>query len=128
MKQHLPGKIIITLVLAFCLAGFIASAALASITFKGKIDEIRKANALGLGEHEIYFVIKLDSEPYKQFRMPTSDALSYGIIDQVGNSQIVTPKQSKGLGWKVKLECDPDPTGSLSRPVYRVKDLERLDD
>jgi hypothetical protein len=122
------GKIFITILLAICLTGIMAPAAQASVTFKGKIDEIRKATALGLGERDVFFVIKLNTEPYKLFRMTPNDALSYGIIDQVGNSQIVTPKQAVGLGWKVKLDCDPNPEGALNRPVYRVKDLEKLDD
>jgi hypothetical protein len=128
MKQFCRAKIITVVLVAVCLTGIMAAAALASVTFKGKIDEIRKANAMGLGDREVFFVIKLNSEPYKLFRMTPNDAVSYGIIDQVGNSQIVTPKQAKGLGWKVKLECDPNPEGALNRPVYRVKDLERLDD
>ena len=45
-----------------------------------------------------------------------------------GPAQVVTPKMSKGLGWKVKLTCDANKTGSLKTPVYKVISLERLGD
>ena len=33
--------------------------------------------------------------------------MRYGLIEQAGPTGVVTPKMSKGIGWKVKLTCDP---------------------
>jgi hypothetical protein len=128
--MHLSRRTIITtlLLLAFCLAGALASyGAAATGNFTGKIQDIRKATALGLGERETFYTIKLDSEPKPEFRLSVDDAVNYGLVDAAGPSMVVTPRMKKGLGWKVRLICDPDPSGSLSAPVYRVKSLIRLD-
>ena len=50
------------------------------------------------------------------------------MIEAAGPTEVVTPKKSKGLGWKVKLTCDANKTGSLKIPVYKVISLERLND
>jgi hypothetical protein len=127
--MHLSRKTIITtlLLLAFFLAGAPASSGAPAIaTFTGKIQDIRKATALGLGKRETFYTIKLDSQPRPEFRLSDDDAVYYGLVDPAGPSMVVTPKMKKGLGWKVRLTCD-NPTGSLSAPVYRVRSLERLD-
>jgi hypothetical protein len=126
--MHLSRRTIITtlLLLAFCLAGALASSGAATAIFTGKIQEIRKATALGLGKRETFYTIKLDTKPKYEFRFSEDDAVSYGLVDAAGPSMVVTPKMKKGLGWKVTLTCD-GPTGSLSAPVYRVKALKRLD-
>jgi hypothetical protein len=127
--MNLSRKTIITtlLLLAFFLAGALASYGVPAIAiFTGKIQEIRKGTALGLGKKETFYTIKLASEPKYEFRLTEDDAVSYGVVDPAGLSMVVTPKMKKGLGWKVRLNCD-NPTGSLSAPVYRVRSLERLD-
>jgi len=129
--MHLSRKTIMTTLLlpAFFLSGALASyGAAATPTFTGKIQEIRKGTALGLGKRETFYTIKLASEPKPEFRLSDDDAVHYGLVDPAGPSMVVTPKMKKGLGWKVTLTCDYDPTGSLSAPVYRVKALKRLDD
>ena len=127
--MKLSRKTIITtlLLLAFFLAGALASSgAPATATFTGKIQDIRKATALGLGKRETFYTIKLDNKPKPEFRLSVEDAVHYGLVDPAGPSMVVTPKMKKGLGWKVTLTCE-GPTGSLSAPVYRVKALKRLD-
>jgi len=109
----------------FILAGVLAASG-APAVFTGKVQDIRKAAALGLGKKETFYTMKLDSEPRSEFHLSEEDAVHYGLIDPAGPSMVVTPKMKKGLGWKVRVTCD-DPTGSLSAPVYRVKTLERLD-
>jgi hypothetical protein len=128
--MDLSRKTIITtlLLLTFFFAGAPASyGAPAIATFTGKIQDIRKATALGLGKRETFYTIKLDSDPKPEFRLSEDDAVNYGVVDAAGPSMVVTPRMKKGLGWKVRLICDPDPSGSLSAPVYRVKSLIRLD-
>jgi hypothetical protein len=128
--MNLSRRTIMTTLLlaAFCLAGALASygAPAATATFTGKIQDIRKGTALGLGKHGTFYTIKLASEPKYEFHLSEDDAVSYGVVDPAGPSMVVTPKMKKGLGWKVRLTCD-NPTGSLSAPVYRVRTLERLD-
>jgi hypothetical protein len=127
--MKLSRKTIMTtlLLLAFCLAGAQVSLGVPPIAiFTGKIQDIRKATALGLGKRETFYTIKLDSKPRYEFRLSEDDAVSYGLVDPAGPSMVVTPKMKKGLGWKVRLTCD-NPTGSLSAPAYRVRSLERLD-
>ena len=127
--MNLSRRTIITtlLLLAFCLAGASASSGAPAVaTFTGKIQDIRKATALGLGKRETFYTIKLDTKPKYEFRLSEDDAVSYGLVDPAGPSMVVTPRMKKGLGWKVRLTCD-NPTGSLSAPAYRVRSLERLD-
>jgi hypothetical protein len=127
--MNLSCKTIITtlLLLAFCLAGALASyGAPATATFTGKIQDIRMATALGIAKRETFYTIKLDSKPKAEFRLSVDEAVHYGLVDPAGPSMIVTPKMKKGLGWKVRLTCD-NPTGPLSAPVYQVRSLKRLD-
>jgi hypothetical protein len=115
------------LVLAFCLAGALASSGAPAIaTYTGKIQDIRMATALGPGKRGTFYTIKLDNQPKMEFRLSVDKAVHYGLVDAIGPSMVVTPKMKKGLGWKVKLNCD-NPSGSLSAPCYRVRSLERLD-
>jgi hypothetical protein len=127
--MHLSRKTIVTtlLVLAFCLAGALASSGAPAIaTYTGKIQDIRMATALGPGKRGTFYTIKLDNQPKMEFRLSVDKAVHYGLVDATGPSMVVTPKMKKGLGWKVKLNCD-NPSGSLRAPVYRVRSLERLD-
>jgi hypothetical protein len=127
--MNLSRKTIMTtlLLLAFFLAGALASSGAPAIaTFSGKIQDIRKATALGLGKRGTFYTIKLDSEPKYDFRLSDDDAVHYGLVDAAGPSMVVTPKMKKGLGWKVRLTCD-DLSGPFSAPVYRVRSLKRLD-
>jgi len=118
-----------TLSISLFLSAFILAGALAAYgapaVFTGKVQDIRKATALGLGKKETFYTMKLDSEPNAEFHLSEEDAVHYGLIDPAGPSMVVTPKMKKRLGWKVRVTCG-DPTGSLSAPVYRVKSLERL--
>jgi len=130
MTQSRSRKIISCVLLAMLLAGANVNAApsKASTTiFTGKITEINKSVALGLGKREHYLIIKLDSQVNASFRLSPEDAVRYGFIEETGPTQILTPKQTKALGWKVKLECDSAAEGALNRPVYRVKSLEKID-
>jgi hypothetical protein len=129
MTQARSRKIISCLLMVMLLAGVKAAAGKAppQTTFTGKITEINKSTALGLGKREHYFIIKLDSQVNISFRLSPEDAVRYGLIEEAGPSQILTPKQTKALGWKVKLECEPPASGLYTLPVYRVKSLERMD-
>jgi hypothetical protein len=121
------GKIIPGLMLAILLAAAGAASGKATIIiFTGKVQEIRAATELDIGKTEKFIIVKLDSPPKAEFRLTTAEAARYGLIDPTGPSQIITPKKAKGLGWKVKLTCDNEPTGPLDSPVYRVKSLERI--
>ncbi len=129
MNRTCRVKILTVLVLAFLVAGGVpAYGKAATTTFTGKIVDIRKATALGLGEHGKFITIKLDSRPLAEFQMSTDDAVHYGLIEATGVSQVMTPKSATGLGWKVKVTCPSEYKGKPDAPVYQVKSLERIDD
>jgi hypothetical protein len=94
-------------------------------TFTGKIQDIGKATELDVGQHEKYYVLKLDSQPQAEFRLTPEEAVRSGVIDTAGLSQVVTPRHKKGLGWRVRLTCDSNPEGTRKAPIYKVKYLER---
>ncbi len=94
--------------------------------FTGKITSISKGSEMEPGRNESFYVVKLDSKPNAEFRLSPEQAVKYGVVAAAGNSAVVTPKDSKGLGWKVRLTCQGRPEGSLTAPVYQVKSLERI--
>ena len=54
--------------------------------------------------------------------------MRYGLIEKAGPTGVVTPKMSKGIGWRVKLTCNPSYTGRFKAPTYRVTSLVKLGD
>jgi hypothetical protein len=125
MATH-NGKIILGLALVFLLASVGPGFAQATKTFTGKITEIAKGTELGLGKKDIFYTLQLDEYPNIKFRLSTEDAVRFGVIKDAGPTGVVTPKHSKGLGWKVKLACDPKNLGQIKTPVYQVTSLVRL--
>jgi hypothetical protein len=121
------GKIILGLALVFLIASVGLGFAQATKTFTGKITEIAKGTELGLGKKDIFYALRLDEYPNIKFRLSTEDAVRFGVIKDAGPTGVVTPKHSKGLGWKVRLTCDPNNLGQIKTPVYRVTSLVRLD-
>ena len=107
-----------------------AGAAQGQVTksFTGKITEIARGTQLDIGKKDTFYILRLADYPKTEFRLAHEDAVRFGVIEAAGLTQVVTPKMSKGLGWKVKLTCDSNKTGSLKAPVYKVISLERLND
>jgi hypothetical protein len=96
--------------------------------FTGKITEIARASEMEPLKKGNFYLLRLDAYPDTGFRLSSEDAVRYGVIDVTGPSGVVTPKKSKGLGWKVKLTCDGKNLGLNNAPIYKVTSLERLDD
>lgn len=117
---------------AVCLALLIAWAGSAwgqgAKTFTGKITEIAKGTQLDLGKSDIYYTLRLAEYHNISFRLTVDDAARFGLIDKSGVSGVPTPKMSKGVGWKVRLTCDPKNLGENKAPVYKVTSLTKLDD
>ena len=127
MNRRRGAKIISGLLLAILFAGVHPAYGQPAIaTFTGKIQEIGKATALGLGKHENVYVIKLDNHPNAEFRISPDEAVRSGLVDTASPSQIVTPRHSKGLGWEVRLTCDGNYQGLRNAPIYQVKFVERI--
>ena len=97
-------------------------------SFTGKITEIARGTQLDVGKKDTFYMLRLEDYPKIEFRLASEDAVRFGVIEAAGLTQVVTPKMSKGLGWKVKLDCDANKTGALKAPVYKVISLERLND
>jgi hypothetical protein len=97
-------------------------------TFTGKITEIARATELDLAKTGTFYVLRLEEHPNIEFRLSSKEAVRAGVIAAGGMTGILTPKQSKGLGWKVQLTCDANKTGPLKTPVYQVLSLEKLGD
>ena len=97
-------------------------------SFTGKITEIARGTQLDVGKKDTFYMLRIEDYPKIEFRLASEDAVRFGVIEAAGLTQVVTPKMSKGLGWKVKLTCDSNKTGSLKAPVYKVISLERLND
>ena len=97
-------------------------------TFTGKITEIARGTQLDVGKKDTFYMLRLEEYPNIEFRLASEDAVRFGVIEAAGTAQVVTPKTGKGLGWKVKLDCDPNKTGSVKIPVYKVISLVRLGD
>ena len=122
------GKIILGLALVFLIAGVGPGFAQAINTFTGKITEIAKGTELDVGKKGIFYTLQLDEYPNTKFRLSTEDAVKFGVIKDAGPTDVITPKHSKGLGWKVRLTVDPNNLGQIKTPVYKVTALVRLDD
>ena len=128
MKTTRNDKIILGLALVFLMAQAGPVSAQPTKTFTGVVKEIGKATNLNIGQTDTFYIVKLDNYPNAEFRLPPGDAIRYGLIESAGPSAVVTPKQGKGLGWKVKLTCDAKNLGEVKAPIYRVTSLERLND
>jgi hypothetical protein len=122
------GKIILglTLVLLMVLVG--AAAGQVTKTFTGKISEIAMGTELDVGQRGSFYVVRLEEHPKIHFRLSPEDAVRFGVIDATGTSGVLTPKKSTGLGWRVSLDCDPNKTGPIDAPSYKVISLKRLGD
>jgi hypothetical protein len=107
-----------------------AGAALGQATksFTGKITEIARGTQLDVGKTGTFYMLRIEDYPNIEFRLAPEDAVRFGVVEAGGPAQVVTSKMSKGLGWKVKLTCDANKTGSLKTPVYKVISLVRLGD
>jgi|WetSurMetagenome_2_1015567.scaffolds.fasta_scaffold1122221_1 hypothetical protein len=114
------------LVLVIAWAG--AALGQATKSFTGKITEIARGTQLDVGKTGTFYMVRLEEYPNIEFRLASEDAVRFGVVEAGGPAQVVTSKMSKGLGWKVKLTCDANKTGSLKTPVYKVISLERLGD
>jgi hypothetical protein len=121
------SKIILGLALVLLMAGVVPGFAQATKTFTGKITEIAKGTELDVGKRDTFYIVRLDEYSNTQFRLSIEDAVRFGLIGATGATAVVSPKMSKALGWKVKLTCDANQSGSLKAPVYKVISLVRLD-
>lgn len=121
-------KIIPGLLVAILLAGVGAASGQSLNYYTGKITEISKATALGLGEKGTFFIIKIDTKPKLDFQISREDAVKFGLIEAGGGSEVLTPKQTKALGWKVKITSEKEDRGLRGGPIYHIKSLERLND
>ncbi len=115
------------LLLVFLLGMSGPAAAQVTKTFTGKITEIARGSELDIAKHEVFYVIKLEEYPKIKFRLTPDEAAKFKVIEAAGPTAVVTPKMSKGLGWKVKLTCNATNLGDLKVPVYKVTSLERLE-
>jgi hypothetical protein len=121
------GKIILGLALVFLLGVVGPVSGQSTKTFTGKITEISKGSELNIAKTDIFYTLRLEEFPKIHFRLSPQDAVRFGVVDATGTSGVLTPKKSKGLGWKVKIACDPNKTGPLDAPSYKVISLERLE-
>ncbi len=121
-------KIIIGLVLVLLLVDLGPIFGQASKVFTGTISEIAKGTELDIAKHETFYILRLNEYVKEQFRLSSEDAVRYGLIEKAGPTGVVTPKMSKGIGWKVKLTCNPSYAGDLKSPTYRVTSLVKLGD
>ena len=128
MKPMHRNKALLGLGLVLVIAWAGAALGQATKTFTGKITEIARGTQLDVGKKDTFYILRLEDYPNIEFRLASEDAVRFGVIEAAGPTQVVTPKMSKGLGWKVKLTCDANKTGSLKTPVYKVISLERLGD
>ena len=121
------GKIILSMALAFLLAGSGPVFGQASKTFTGKISEIAKGSELDIAKRDIFYTLRLAEHPGILFRLTPEEAVRSGVIEATGNTVVLTPKMSKGLGWKVKLTCEARYTGESKSRTYLVLAVERLE-
>jgi len=122
------SKIILGLALVFLLGVVGPVSGQATKTFAGKISEIAKGTELDINKKDTFYTLRLEEHPKISFRLSPEDAVRFGVVDATGTTGVLTPKKTKGLGWQVKLNCDPNKTGPLDAPVYKVISLQRLDD
>jgi hypothetical protein len=122
------GWLILWLALALLLVDSGAIGGQGSKTYTGRISEIAKGTELDVGQHETFYILRLEGQPKISFRLSPQDAVRFGVIDPTGTTGLLIPKKSKGLGWQVKLDCNPENIGSRDVPVYQVISLKRLKD
>ncbi len=122
------NKLIIAFVLVLLLVDLGPIFGQASKVFTGKITEIARGTELDIAKHENFYILRLDEYVNVQFRVSSEDAVRWGLIEKAGPTGVVTPKMSKGIGWKVKLTCDPSFAGSSKTPTYKVTSLQKLGD
>ena len=122
------SKLIVGLVLILLLVDLGPIFGQASKIFTGKIAEIAKGTELDLNKKDTFYIVRLDEYANIQFRLTADDAVRYGLIEKAGPTGVVTPKMSKGIGWRVKLTCNPSYAGDLKTPTYRVTSLVKLAD
>lgn len=127
MMKTLKNKIILGLALVFLLGVVGPVSGQTTKSFTGKITEIAKGTELDLNKKGSFYTLRLEEHPKIQFRVSPDDAVRFGVVDATGTSGVLTPKKSKGLGWKVKVTCDANKTGPPDTPSYKVISLERLD-
>jgi hypothetical protein len=99
-----------------------------SKTFTGTIKEIARGTQLDIGKRDTFYILRLNDYPKIEFRLAPEDAVRFGVIEAAGPTEVLTPKKSKGLGWRVKLNCDGKNLGLVKSPIYKVISLERLND
>jgi hypothetical protein len=128
MKPMPRIKALLVLWLVLVIAGAGEAHGQVTKSFTGKITEIARGTQLDVGKKGTFYMVRLEEYPKIEFRLSSEDAVRFGVIEAAGPAQVVTPKMSKGLGWKVKLDCDANKTGSLKSPVYQVISLVRLSD
>ncbi len=119
---------IIALVLVLLLVDLGPIVAQDGKTFTGKIAEIAQGTELDIARTGTFYTIKLEEYPKIKFRLKTADAERWGVVQRGGISGVVTPKMSKGLGWRVKLSCEGTNYGDSKSPVYKVTALQRMGD
>jgi hypothetical protein len=128
MKPMLRSKALLGLWLVLVIAWAGAAHGQASKPFTGKIKEIARATELEIGKTDKFYIVRLEEYPKTEFRIVREDARRFGVIEAAGPTEVVTPKKSKGLGWRVKLICDGKNLGLVRAPIYKVISLERLND
>jgi len=127
MMKTRKNKIILGLALVFLLGAVGPVSGQTTKTFTGKISEIAKGSELDIAKTDTFYMVKLEEYPKIRFRLTPEDAVRFGVIEKAGPTGVVTPKMSKGMGWKVKLTCNASNLGDFKVPVYKVTALERLD-
>ncbi len=128
MKPMHRNKALLGLGLALAIAWAGAAYGQASKLFTGKITEIARGTQLDIGQRDTFYILRLDDYPKVEFRLGPEDAVRFGVIAAAGPTEVVTPKKSKGLGWRVKLVCESKNLGLVKAPIYKVISLERLSD
>ncbi len=128
MSLTRKSKLILGLTLVLLLVDLGPIFGQAGKVFTGKITEIARGMELDIAKHDTFYILRLEEYDRAQFRLTSEDAVRYGLIEKAGPTGIVTPKMSKGIGWRVKLTCDPKYAGDLKSPTYRVTSLVKLGD
>ena len=128
MKPRHRSKALLGLWLVLVIAWAGVAQGQASKPFTGKITEIARGTQLDVGKQDTFYILRLEDYPKIEFRLAPEDAVRFGVIEAAGLTEVVTPKKSKGLGWRVKLICDGKNLGLVKAPIYKVISLERLND
>ena len=128
MKPRHHSKTLVGLWLVLGLAWAGTAHGQASQPFTGKITQIARGTELDINKKDTFYILRLEDYPKIEFRLAPEDAVRFGVIEAAGPTEVVTPKKSKGLGWKVKLICDGKNLGLVKAPIYKVISLERLND